>query len=97
MAKELADEIFRRTRVSPKVQCTQLSIDEIGDMCYVYEEICHRYPGMFLYDYRKPIDLLILESMDNNVPKPYLHNTEEIPTEEILGKRKPFVPVRHIT
>lgn len=40
LAEKLADEMFKTCRVSPSVTCRKLSIEELRDMIYVYEEQC---------------------------------------------------------
>lgn len=50
--EKFSHEILRRARVSPAAKSTAISIEEIGDMCQVYNELCIRVPGLFAYNYR---------------------------------------------
>ncbi|VDP15596.1 unnamed protein product, partial [Soboliphyme baturini] len=52
----MADQLLRRSRISPKVVPYNLSVEEIGCMCYVYEEQCKQNPGLFTYDYRAAVN-----------------------------------------
>jgi len=73
---EMADEIFRRSRVNPKVTCMHLSIEEISDMCNVYDEICRRIPGLYHFYYRNPVPLEELEKLEFPFPPKYPFSDE---------------------
>jgi len=50
--KEFSHEVLRKARVNPVARCTVVSVDEIGDMCHAYYELCLKVPGLFFFDYR---------------------------------------------
>ena len=76
----LADEMYRRCRINPRLPCTQLHIAEIRDMCFVYHQQCMQYPGLFLYDYRNRAhsQLSELQTRINSLPPSYAHNADEV-------------------
>lgn len=51
--KKYAAEIMSKARVSPSVRCTYVSMEEIRDMCIIYEQLCRETPGLFYHDYTK--------------------------------------------
>ncbi|CDW57006.1 ATP bind 1 and RrnaAD and FPL and C2 domain conta ining protein [Trichuris trichiura] len=53
LRKEYAHEVLRCSRVNPKLTAPSLGIEEIRDMCAVYEKQCLRIPHLFYYDYRQ--------------------------------------------
>ncbi|KRZ16180.1 Dimethyladenosine transferase 1, mitochondrial [Trichinella zimbabwensis] len=65
LKKDFSHEILRFARVSPKLTAPDLAIEEIGDMCKIYEEQCLRVPSLFYYDYRQRKDF---EEVQRNCP-----------------------------
>uniref|UniRef100_A0A5S6Q3D8 Translation factor GUF1 homolog, mitochondrial n=1 Tax=Trichuris muris TaxID=70415 RepID=A0A5S6Q3D8_TRIMR len=53
LKNEFAHEVLRLSRVNPKLTAPSLGMEEIRDMCIVYEKQCLRVPHLFYYDYRK--------------------------------------------
>ncbi|KRY38015.1 Protein CLEC16A [Trichinella spiralis] len=65
LKKDFSHEILRFARVSPKLAPPALAIEEIRDMCKIYEEQCLRVPSLFYYDYRQRKDF---EEVQRNCP-----------------------------
>ncbi|KRX22841.1 Protein CLEC16A [Trichinella nelsoni] len=65
LKKDFSHEILRFARVSPKLTPPALAIEEIRDMCKIYEEQCLRVPSLFYYDYRQRKDF---EEVQRNCP-----------------------------
>ncbi|KRY11339.1 Protein CLEC16A, partial [Trichinella patagoniensis] len=65
LKKDFSHEILRFARVSPKLAPPALAIEEIRDMCRIYEEQCLRVPSLFYYDYRQRKDF---EEVQRNCP-----------------------------
>ncbi|GAB1601653.1 dimethyladenosine transferase 1, mitochondrial-like [Argonauta hians] len=47
-----ADEILEKTSIKPEIRSYNLSIEELGKMCHLYNDICQSYPSIMSYDYR---------------------------------------------
>jgi hypothetical protein len=62
-------------------------MEEVRDMCYVYEEQCRRIPGLFLFDFRKPNSLDKLAALTNSVPREYRFSMKQLPADGVTLKQ----------
>lgn len=51
LAKTLASDLLSRCRIDPTTTSIRLGLEQFADMCYVYEEHCRKYPGIFVYEH----------------------------------------------
>lgn len=43
LGDELAEELFRKASVNPHKTSYDVGMEELADLCYVYEEQCRRF------------------------------------------------------
>ncbi|EFO13771.2 hypothetical protein LOAG_14757 [Loa loa] len=71
LAKNLADDLLRRCRIDPTTTAICLGVEQFADICYVYEEHCRKYPGVFLYEHsNQGRTLEELARLPNAIPPP---------------------------
>ncbi len=85
LEKELAPEVYRRARVNPKKTASQIGIEELRDMCYVYEEQCRRIPGLFHYNYQKPANPDELARLPDPEPPRYKFQEENVVEQSLAS------------
>ncbi|VDD94202.1 unnamed protein product [Enterobius vermicularis] len=47
LANSLAHEVLSRCRIDPTIPCYKLGVEQISDICRIYEEQCYRYTIIF--------------------------------------------------
>ena len=51
---ELTGKMFELTEINQHIRPTQLTNEEIGRLCHVYNYLCQEHPYIASYDYRSP-------------------------------------------
>ncbi|KAM3715112.1 Dimethyladenosine transferase 1 [Dirofilaria immitis] len=83
LANNLADDLLRRCRIDPTTTAICLGVEQFADICYVYEEHCRKYPGIFLYEHsNQGRTLEELARLPNAIPPPNPFD-EEFPSEGV--------------
>uniref|UniRef100_A0A1I7VAQ7 rRNA adenine N(6)-methyltransferase n=2 Tax=Loa loa TaxID=7209 RepID=A0A1I7VAQ7_LOALO len=100
LAKNLADDLLRRCRIDPTTTAICLGVEQFADICYVYEEHCRKYPGVFLYEHsNQGRTLEELARLPNAIPPPNPF-AKDFPSEgvklsdAIISMRKPVERAR---
>ncbi|VDN33721.1 unnamed protein product [Gongylonema pulchrum] len=91
LAITLADDVLSRCRIDPTTTSIRLGVEQFADICYVYEEHCRKYPGVFLYEHSNQGRTLEQLSRLPNALPPKNPFDGEFPTEGVaLSKAAPI-------
>ncbi|VDN37733.1 unnamed protein product [Gongylonema pulchrum] len=91
LAITLAEDVLSRCRIDPTTTSIRLGVEQFADICYVYEEHCRKYPGVFLYEHSNQGRTLEQLSRLPNALPPKNPFDGEFPTEGVaLSKAAPI-------